>query len=93
MGSPWLIGQIDSILKGKEPIQEPSPKERLSIALEQLNSLIELKGEHGLLIARKHLNWTCTGFSRSSTFRQSLVRAPTSQEAIKLIEEKIVSLS
>tara|TARA_Y100001968_G_scaffold110000_1_gene99516 strand:+ start:641 stop:1645 length:1005 start_codon:yes stop_codon:yes gene_type:complete len=93
MGAPWSVGQIDSFLKNKQPIPEPSPKDRLQIALEQVNDLVKIKGDHGLLIARKHLNWTCTGFQGSKLFRQSLMRAKTPEEAKTLLENKISCLS
>ena len=89
MGSPWLVGQLYSFFNGGKLIDDPSPKEKLNIALEQLNDLIKLKGEHGFLIAKKHLNWTCRGFKDSSVFRKKLVTAKTSIEAIHLIKEKI----
>tara|TARA_Y100001968_G_scaffold292343_1_gene297476 strand:+ start:930 stop:1949 length:1020 start_codon:yes stop_codon:yes gene_type:complete len=92
MGAPWLIGQIHAALKGETPIKDPSPKERLNLALEHLNYLIDKKGDHGLLIARKHLNWTCTGFPGDISFRKSLMRASTPKEAINLLQEKLTTL-
>ena len=92
LGSPWLVGQINSFLEGQEPIKDPDPKTRLNIALEHLQELLKAKGDHGLLIARKHLKWTCTGFSGSSAFANCLVKAKTPHEAISLLNQKINSL-
>tara|TARA_Y100001968_G_C19450024_1_gene767913 strand:+ start:3789 stop:4778 length:990 start_codon:yes stop_codon:yes gene_type:complete len=89
MGAPWIVGQIDLFLKSNQIMPEPSTKDRLLISLEQLNDLIKTKGDHGLLIARKHMNWTCIGFEGSHLFRKSLMRAKTPNEAKKLIEDKI----
>tara|TARA_Y100001968_G_C19423040_1_gene752846 strand:+ start:947 stop:1942 length:996 start_codon:yes stop_codon:yes gene_type:complete len=89
MGAPWLIGQIDADLKSEKPIKEPEPKEKVEIALEQLQSLIKIKGDHGLLIARKHLSWTCKGFSGSCQLRKDLVRAKTPLEAIDLLNNQL----
>ena len=93
MGAPWIVGQINSSLKNQQPPEAPHPKIRLQIALEQLQDLLSIKGDHGLLIARKHLNWTCTGFSGSSLFRKSLMSAQTPNQAIALIEAKIKSFN
>ena len=93
MGAPWKVGQIDSFLKGKQKIYEPTPRARLEIALEQLTDLVKTKGDHGMLIARKHLNWTCTGFTGSNLLRKSLMNAKTPNEAMELIKKKIQSFN
>ncbi len=89
MGSPWLIGQIDADLKGNKAISSPTPKEILEIALVHLRQLLKLKGNHGLLIARKHLSWTCKGFHGATQLRKELVRAKTPEKAINLLKEQI----
>ncbi|MEY3464352.1 MAG: tRNA dihydrouridine synthase DusB, partial [Cyanobacteriota bacterium] len=63
MGAPWLVGQIDAALSGRPVPPTPSAAEKLALAAEQLRALVAARGDHGLLIARKHLSWTCTGFA------------------------------
>ncbi|WP_320665005.1 tRNA dihydrouridine synthase DusB [Prochlorococcus sp. MIT 1223] len=92
LGTPWFVGQIDSFLKSDKTFNEPTTKMRLEIALEHLESLLQSKGEHGLLIARKHLNWTCKDFEGSKEFRKDLLKANSSKKAISLIKEKIKTL-
>ena len=92
LGAPWLIGQIHSFLEGGQLIEDPNAKEILNLALEHLNSLLEKKGDHGLLIARKHLVWLCKGVPGASLFLHSLVRAKTPKETITLIQSKLASL-
>ncbi len=93
MGSPWLVGQIDYALKGKETFKTPCREQRLLIALAQLKELIHRKGNHGLLIARKHMSWTCKGFEGAAKLRYELVRAETPSQAICLLEREIQSTS
>ncbi len=93
MGAPWLIGQIDCALKGKSIFKAPSPKERITLILEQLQELLKKKGENGLFIARKHMSWTCKGFSGANNLRDSLIRAKTSLEAINLLEDQLLLMS
>ena len=45
------------------------------------------KGDHGLLIARKHLSWTCTGFPGAPQLRHALMRASTPSAALALLEQ------
>ena len=92
MGAPWLVGQIDEEIKNQRTFRTPDAKMKVSLTLEHLNLLVKKKGNHGLLIARKHMNWTCRGFQGSSALRHQLVRAQTPNEAIKLLEEELFKL-
>ena len=89
MGAPWLVGQIDAALSGLPIPATPAPSARIALAKEQLLALIEARGDHGLLIARKHMSWTCTGFPGASQFRQQLMRAPTPAAALDLLDQQM----
>ncbi len=92
MGAPWLVGQLDAALRGRPIPPTPGPAEKLELAAEQLQCLVAAKGDHGLLIARKHLSWTCTGFAGAPQLRHALMRAPTPAEALALLERAQESL-
>ena len=89
MGAPWLVGQIDAALAGRAVPPTPGPAERLNLAKEQLLALVEARGEHGLLIARKHMGWTCVGFPGAPQLRHALMRAPTPAEAVDLLDRQL----
>ena len=89
MGAPWLVGQIDAALSGRPIPATPTPRARLALAKEQLLALMEARGDHGLLIARKHMSWTCTGFPGASQFRQQLMRAATPAAALDLLDQQM----
>ncbi len=93
MGAPWLVGQIDDEINNQKVFITPDAKMKVSLSLEHLKLLVSKKGSHGLLIARKHMNWTCRGFQGSSALRHKLVRANTPKDAIKLLEEELTKLS
>ena len=93
MGAPWLVGQIDAEIKNQKTFIPPDAKMKISLSLEHLKLLILKKGNHGLLIARKHMNWTCRGFQGASTLRQKLVRASSPNEAIKLLEDELIKFN
>jgi nifR3 family TIM-barrel protein len=86
MGAPWLVGQIDAALSGRPVPDTPGALERIALAAEQLRALVEARGDHGLLIARKHMGWTCTGFTGAPQLRHALMRAPTPAAALALLE-------
>ena len=93
MGAPWLIGQIDQELKNQKPFKIPDAKMKINLSLEHLKLLLSKKGDHGLLIARKHMNWTCRDFPGASLLRYKLVRASTPKEAISLLEGEILKFN
>ena len=93
MGAPWLVGQIDEEIKNQKTFEPPDARMKVNLSLEQLKLLVSKKGDHGLLIARKHMNWTCRGFQGASTLRQKLVRASTPNEAIKLLEDELIKFN
>ena len=92
MGAPWLVGQIDAEINNQKSFRAPDAKMKVSLSLEHLKLLVSKKGYHGLLISRKHMNWTCKDFQGSSSLRHKLVRARTPKEAIKLLEEELIKL-
>ena len=89
MGAPWLVGQLDAALGGRPIPPTPDPAAKLALAAEQLQALVAAKGDHGLLIARKHLSWTCTGFPGAPQLRHALMRAPTPAEALALLQRQL----
>ena len=93
MGAPWLVGQIDAALSGRAVPPTPGPLERIQLATEQLRALVAARGEHGLLIARKHMGWTCTGFAGAPQLRHALMRAPTPAEALALLQRAEAELA
>jgi len=92
MGAPWLVGQIDAAFSGRPIPPSPGALERIHLAREQLQALVAARGDHGLLIARKHMSWTCTGFSGAPQLRHALMRAPTPAEALALLENAAAGL-
>ena len=93
MGAPWLVGQIEEEIQNQKTFIPPDAKMKVGLSLEHLKLLIAKKGNHGLLIARKHMNWTCRGFQGASELRHKLVRARTPNEAIKLLEDELMRLN
>ena len=92
LGSPWKIGEIDNAIKELKSFKEPNIEEKLLLLIEHLDELIEEKGNHGLLIARKHISWTCKNFSGATNLRNNLVRAVDSKEVKELIKNTIKTL-
>ena len=92
LGSPWKIGEIDNAIKELKGFKEPNIEERLLLVIEHLDELIKQKGNHGLLIARKHISWTCKNFPGATDLRNNLVKAIDADEVKYLINKTIKTL-
>ena len=86
LGSPWILGEIDAALKGLNNFKKPTIEEMFRLIIEHIDELIFEKGEHGLLLARKHIAWTCKNFDGAENLKRSLVKAKSPEEA----KEKIL---
>jgi tRNA-dihydrouridine synthase B len=57
-GRPWIARGIDCVLRSGVAVTEPSPDERLAIALDHFHDTLRFYGDaHGVKIFRKHLGW------------------------------------
>ena len=92
LGSPWKLGEIDCAIKEIKGFKEPNIEEKLMLIIEHLEELIKEKGDHGLLIARKHISWTCKNFSGATKLREKLVRSNDNREVKELINLMIKTL-
>ena len=93
LGSPWKIGEIDNAVKEIKGFKEPNIEEKLLLIIEHLDELIKEKGSHGLLIARKHISWTCKNFQGATNLRNKLVKAIDANEVKDLINKAIKTLN
>ena len=74
-GNPWIFKQIQELLENGKVETLPSPKERLSVALEHITRLIEDKGEsRGIKEARKHIAWYIKGLKGSSQIKTEIFK-------------------
>ncbi|MEB3284297.1 MAG: tRNA dihydrouridine synthase DusB [Candidatus Sericytochromatia bacterium] len=81
MGNPWLLARTKHYLTTGELLPEPSPSERLSVAIRHAEKLIAYKGERvGVFECRKHLAWYTSGLPRSAELRQRINAAKTPDE-------------
>ena len=93
LGSPWKVGEIDFAINSIKDFAEPNVEQKLNMIKDHLDELVKEKGDHGLLIARKHISWTCKNFTGASSLRNQLIKSEDSNEAKELINKMIKSLN
>ena len=91
-GRPLARGADRCRAQGFTDTSSPDASGRLQLAKEQLLALVSERGDHGLLIARKHMGWTCTGFPGAPQLRHQLMRAPTPAAAVELLNAAAASV-
>jgi len=80
MGNPFLVGEIDHVLKTGTALPSPSIRTRLGVAIEHLRGLWAYKGESGVRQARKHMTWYLKGIPDAAMFRAQLARIESVEE-------------
>lgn len=74
IGNPWIFRDVRAAMTGAEPPPEPSLRERLETAIEQLDLMVEAKGvRRGVHEMRKHIVAYLRGFHSASKLRAELV--------------------
>ena len=71
-GRPWFLAQVCHYLKTGERIAPPTLTEQRDVVLEHYDEILTHYGQHGVMIARKHLGWYSSGLFDSSTYRSRI---------------------
>lgn len=69
-GNPWIFKRILRYMETGELLPEPSPSEKIAMALRHARMLIEYKGEYvGVREMRKHISWYMKGVRGAAELR------------------------
>ncbi|MFO7263810.1 MAG: tRNA dihydrouridine synthase DusB [Bacillaceae bacterium G1] len=83
LGNPWMLYRTVKYLTTGELPPEPTPREKIEVALEHLDRLIAVKGETiGVKEMRKHAAWYLKGLPHSAEMRAA-VNQQTTREGMR----------
>lgn len=86
LGNPFLIHRIKVYLQSGEIVPEPSPEEKINMAIEHIKTIVRYKGEYvGIREARKHAIWYIKGMHGSVRVKNLLTAAKTFDEMYELL--------
>ncbi len=92
-GRPWVFEQAAAAIAGEPMPPDPSPQERLGIALCHAQMLVGDRGEHiALHQTRGQMRHYARGLPNARTFRGDVTTASTLHELLGLVEEYCESL-
>ncbi len=90
-GNPWIFKRIARYLETGEILQEPTPEERIEMALRHLQKIVDMKGEYiGVREMRKHLAWYLKGIRNSAAIRGQ-INAVEDQKAMGLLLQNFLN--
>ena len=85
LGNPWIFAQALALQSGKN-LESPAPKERLRVALRQLELFTALAGEQtALREMRKHLAWYSKGLPGAAQLRDTINRIEEKDALLKTL--------
>ncbi len=86
-GNPFIFREIKEVLSGKS-LTEVTFEEKMKTILEQINLMVEFKGEEiGILESRKHIAWYFKGLRGATAMKEKAFRAKTLNEVTQIIYE------
>lgn len=87
-GNPWIFKRILHYLDTSEILEEPTPKEKIDMALRHAKLLIEFKGEYiGIREMRKHVSWYTKGLLKAGVLRNRINEAENYNEMEHLLKQ------
>ena len=87
-GNPWIFKQINELFSLGEVLTNPTPEERISLAMEHITLMCQLKGEYiGIREARKHGSWYIKGLSGAAQLRNKINTATSLEEMQGILSE------
>jgi tRNA-dihydrouridine synthase B len=86
-GNPWIFREIRHFLDHGRLLAPPRAEEVLAVMQRHLRNLHSAYGEdHGVRVARKHINWYLDGRPNAAASRKRLMRATTASEQFAILE-------
>ena len=87
-GNPWIFKQINELFTIGEVLTNPTAEERISLAMEHITLMCQLKGEYiGIREARKHGSWYIKGLPGAAQLRNKINTATSLEEMRGILSE------
>lgn len=93
LGNPWMLYRTVHYLKTGELLPEPTPREKVEIALLHMDRLIQLKGETvGVREMRKHAAWYLKGLPGAAKVKDLVNQHETREGMARVLLEYVEAL-
>jgi tRNA-dihydrouridine synthase len=93
LGNPWMLYRTVQYLTTGELPPEPTPAEKMEIAVLHLDRLVALKGEAvAVREMRKHMAWYLKRMPGAARVKERIMEATEREEMIRILREYVQSL-
>jgi nifR3 family TIM-barrel protein len=90
LGNPWMLYRTVHFLTTGELLPDPSPREKMRIAVLHLDRLSSLKGEStAVREMRKHIAWYLKGLPESAAAKNSIMELTTRSTVVAALDEYV----
>lgn len=93
LGNPWMLYRTVHFLTTGELLPDPSPREKIRIAILHLDRLAHLRGEAAAVREmRKHLAWYLKGLPDSARVKDHLMDQTSRDVVVSVLEQYVDAL-
>ncbi|WP_342416167.1 tRNA dihydrouridine synthase DusB [Paenibacillus sp. FSL R10-2782] len=93
LGNPWMLYRTIEYLQTGELLPDPSPEEKIRIAVLHMDRLVALKGEAvAVREMRKHLAWYLKGLRGSARIKDVVMEETRRDDMVRILEGFVSAL-
>lgn len=86
LGNPWVLARMVHYHETGQHIPNPTVRERIVLATEHMDRLIELRGERiAMMEMRSHMTWYMKGLPGAAVVKREIVQTATRAEMVELL--------
>ncbi|WP_025719312.1 tRNA dihydrouridine synthase DusB [Paenibacillus polymyxa] len=93
LGNPWMLYRTIEYLQTGELLPDPSPEEKIRIAILHMDRLVALKGEAvAVREMRKHLAWYLKGLKGSARIKDVIMEETKRDDMVRILDQFVSQL-
>ncbi|WDZ64193.1 tRNA dihydrouridine synthase DusB [Paenibacillus polymyxa] len=93
LGNPWMLYRTIEYLQSGELLPDPSPEEKIRIAILHMDRLVALKGEAvAVREMRKHLAWYLKGLKGSARIKDVIMEETKRDDMVRILDQFVSQL-
>lgn len=93
LGNPWMLYRTVQYLTNGELMADPTPQEKIDIAILHMDRLVALKGEHvAVKEMRKHLAWYLKGLPGTARIKDKVMEETDRDRMVRILIDYVSSL-
>lgn len=93
LGNPWMLYRTVQYLTTGELLPEPTPQEKIRIAILHMDRLADLKGEHvAVKEMRKHMAWYLKGLPGAARVKDVIMELTERDKMVATLQDFVLRL-